>query len=113
MVIHLVLDILDSKGKWALVILRSITTKRAGGSNEISTEIFKIMLANLEKSVTATELEKVQFSFQSQRRAMPKNDQTTIELNSFHMPVKVMLKILQTRFQTEHEPRTSRCTSWV
>ena len=99
MVIHLVLDILDSKGKWALVILRSITTKRAGGSNEISTEIFKIMLANLEKSVTATELEKVQFSFQSQRRAMPKNDQTTIELNSFHMPVKVMLKILQTRFQ--------------
>ena len=39
---------------------------------------------------------KGQFSFQSQRKAMPKNVQTTAELHSFH---KVMLKILQTRLQ--------------
>ena len=37
---------------------------------------------------------KGQFSFQSQRRAMPKNVQTTTQLHSFHM-----LKILQARLQ--------------
>ena len=41
---------------------------------------------------------KGQFSFQSQRKAMPKNVQTTAQLNSFHMLAsKVMLKILQAR----------------
>ena len=43
---------------------------------------------------------KGQFSFQSQRRAIPKNIQTTIQLHSFHMLAKkVMLKILQVRLQ--------------
>ena len=42
---------------------------------------------------------KGQFSFQSQRKAMPKNDQTTIRLHSSHTLVKVMLKILQARLQ--------------
>ena len=36
--------------------------------------------------------EKGQFSFQSQRRAMPKNAQTTIELSSFHMPARLCSK---------------------
>ena len=40
---------------------------------------------------------KGQFSFQSQRKAMPKNTQTTIQLHSSLM--LVMLKILQTRLQ--------------
>ena len=40
---------------------------------------------------------KGQFSFQSQRKAMPKNAQTTTQLHSSHMPV--MLKILQARLQ--------------
>ena len=31
---------------------------------------------------------KGQFSFQSQRKAMPKNAQTTTQLYSFHTPVK-------------------------
>ena len=43
--------------------------------------------------------EKGQFSFQSQRRAMPKNVQTTAQLHSFHMLTKVMLRILQERLQ--------------
>ena len=43
--------------------------------------------------------EKSQFSFQSQRRAMPKNVQTTTQLHSSHMLSKVMLKILQARLQ--------------
>jgi len=42
---------------------------------------------------------KGQFSFQSQRRAMPKNVQITIQLPSFHMILKIMLKILQVRLQ--------------
>ena len=45
------------------------------------------MPANLENSAVATGLEKV-FSFQSQRKAMPKNVQTTAQLHSFHMLVK-------------------------
>ena len=41
---------------------------------------------------------KGQFSFQSQRKAMPKNAQTTAQLHSSHTS-KVMLKILQARLQ--------------
>ena len=40
---------------------------------------------------------KGQFSFQSQRKAMPKNAQTTRQLHSYHR--LVMLKILQARLQ--------------
>ena len=43
-------------------------------------------------------LEKFQFSFQSQRKAMPKNDQTTTQLLSSQTLV-VMLKIFQARLQ--------------
>ena len=53
------------------------------------------MPANLENSAVATGLE--QFLFQSQRKAMPKNDQTTTQLHSSH--TQVMLKILQARLQ--------------
>ena len=42
---------------------------------------------------------KGQFSFQYQRKAMPKNAQTTTQLHSSPMLVKVMLKILQARLQ--------------
>ena len=55
------------------------------------------MSTNLENSAVASGLEKVQFSFQSQRRTMPKNVQTAIQLDSFHMLAR--LKILQARLQ--------------
>ena len=42
------------------------------------------MSANLGNSAVATQLEKVHFSFQSQRRAMANNFQTTAQLHSFH-----------------------------
>ena len=42
---------------------------------------------------------KDQLSFQSQRKALPKNAQTTTQLHSSHMLVRLMLKILQARFQ--------------
>ena len=50
------------------------------------------MQANLEDSAVATG----QFSFQSQRKAMPKNAQTT---NLISHTSKEMLKILQARLQ--------------
>ena len=47
------------------------------------------MPANLENSAVATGLEKVSFhSNQSQRKAMPKNTQTTAQLHSSHMLAK-------------------------
>ena len=42
------------------------------------------MTANLENSTVATGLEKGYFSFQSERRALPKNVQTATQLYSFH-----------------------------
>ena len=46
------------------------------------------MPANLENSAMATGLEKSHFSFQSQRKAVPKNAQTTAQLHSSHTLVK-------------------------
>ena len=46
------------------------------------------MPANVENSAVAPGLEKVSFSFQSQRKAMPKNAQTTTQLHSSHTLVK-------------------------
>ena len=46
------------------------------------------MPANLENSAVATGLEKGPFSFQTQRKAMPKNIQTTAQLHSSHTLVK-------------------------
>ena len=58
------------------------------------------MSANLENSEVATGLEKAsQFSFQSQRRAMPKNIQTIITIALISHASKIMLKILQARLQ--------------
>ena len=59
------------------------------------------MPANLESSAVATGLEKGPFSFQSQRKAMPKNVQTTTQLHSSHTlhASKVMFKIHQARLQ--------------
>ena len=42
---------------------------------------------------------KGQFSLQPQRRAVPNNAQATGQLHSFHMLVKIMLKLLQARLQ--------------
>ena len=48
------------------------------------------MPANLENSAVATGLEMKtgQFSFQSQRKAMPNNAQTTTQLHSSHTLIK-------------------------
>ena len=56
------------------------------------------MSANLENSAVATRLEKSQFSFQSQRRAMSKNVQITTQLCSFHMLARLYSKSFKLGF---------------
>ena len=55
------------------------------------------MPANVENS-SGHRTGKGQFSFQSQRKAMPKNAQSISQLHSSHTS-KVILKILQARLQ--------------
>ena len=50
------------------------------------------MSANLKKLSSGHRTGKGQFSFQSQRRAMPKNVQTTRQLHWFHMLVRLCSK---------------------
>ena len=88
-------DILECEVKWAL---ESITMNKASGGDGIPVELFQILKDDavkvphsicqpLENSAVATALEKM-FSFQSQRKAMPKNAQTTTQLHSSHTLVK-------------------------
>ena len=92
-IIHLETDNLVCKVKWAL---GSITTNKGSGGDGIPVELFQILKDDAVKVVTqyASKFGKLssghrtgkgQFSFQSQRKAMPKNAQTTTQLHSFHM----------------------------
>ena len=78
---HLEPDILECKVKWAL---GSITRNKTSGGDEIPTELFQILKDNTVKCCTQHARKfgtlssghrtgKGQFSFQFQRRAMPKN----------------------------------------
>ena len=80
-------DILKCEVKWAL---GSITTNKASGGDGIPVELFQILKDDAVKVMHSIclGLEKGQFSFQSQRKAMPKNVQTTAQLHSSHMLVK-------------------------
>ena len=55
---------------------------------------------------------KGQFLFQSQRKAMPKIAQTTIQLHSFHMLTRSCSKSFKLGFNRMY-PRNFRCTSWI
>ena len=88
MITDLEADILECEVKWAL---ESITMNKASGGDGISVELFQILKDDAVKvlhSAMATGLEKGQFSFQSSRKAMPKNAQTTAQLHSSHTVVK-------------------------
>ena len=93
---HLEPDILECEVKWAL---GSITMKKASGGDGIPVELFQILKMMLGKCYThyASKFGKLssghrtgkdQFSFQSQKKAMPKNAQTTIQLLSSHTLAK-------------------------
>ena len=94
MITQLEPDILEYKVKWAL---GSITMNKASGGDGIPTELFQILKDDAVKMQHVSKFGKLssghrtgkgQFSFQSQRKAMPKNAQTTAQLHSFHMLVK-------------------------
>ena len=82
MITHLEPDILEGEVKWAL---GNITTNKASGGDGIPVELFQILK---DDAVSGHRTGKGQFSFQSQRKAMPKNAQTTTQLHSSHMVVK-------------------------
>jgi len=93
---HLEPDILECEVKWAL---GSITTNKASGGDGIPVELFQLLkddavkvLHSIYQQIWKTQQWpqgwKSQFSFQSQRKAMPKNAQTTAQLHSSHMLVK-------------------------
>ena len=80
MITHLEPDILEFDVKWAL---GSITMNKASGGDEIPVELFQILKVDAVKVCTqyASKFGKLssghstgkgQFSFQSQRKAMPK-----------------------------------------
>ena len=96
MITHLEPDTLECEVKWAL---ESITTNKASGGDGIPVELFQILKDDAVKCYTqyASKFGKLSsgnrtgkgpFSFQSQRKAMPKNAQTTAQLHSSHMLVK-------------------------
>ena len=92
MVTHLEPDILECEGKWAL---GSITINKASRGDGIPAEVFQILKddAVMLHSVCQQIWKphqclwnwKRSISLQSQRRAMPKNVQTNVQLCSFHM----------------------------
>ena len=92
---HLEPDILECKVTW---VLGSITMNKASGGDGIPAELFQILKDDTVKVLPSIcksgklsrgrRTGKGQFSFQSQRKAMPKNVQTTAQFYSSHMLVK-------------------------
>ena len=92
---HLEPDILECEVKWAI---GRITTNKASGGDGIPGELFQILkddavkvLHSIRQQIWKTQqwpLNGDQFSFQSQRKAMLKNAQTTAQLHSSHTVVK-------------------------
>ena len=102
---HLETDTLECEVQWAS---GSITTNKASGADRIPVELFQILkddavkvLHSICQKICKTQQWpqdwKGHFSFQSQRKAMPKNAQSTAQSHSSH--TLVMLKILQARLQ--------------
>ena len=93
---HLEQDILECEVKWAL---GSITMNKASGGDGIPAELFQILKDDAGKVLHSIcqQIWKTQqwpqdwkrsISFQFQRKAMPKNAQTTAQLHSSHTLTK-------------------------
>ena len=89
-------DILECEVKWAL---ERITMNKASGGDGIPVELFQILKDDAVKMLhsichkfgklsSGHRTGKGPFSFQSQRKAMPKNAPTTAQLHSSHTLVK-------------------------
>ena len=92
MITHIEPDILNCKVKWGL---GSITTNKASGGDGVPVELFQVLNDDVVKVLHLVcqqiwktqqwpQTGKGQVSFQSQRKAMPKNAQTTAQLHSSH-----------------------------
>ena len=101
MITHLESDILECEVKRAL---GSITVNKASGGDGIPVELFQILkddavkvlysiCSKFGKLSSGHRTGKGPFSFQSQRKAMPKNAQTTAQLQSSHTLVKQCSKL--------------------
>ena len=99
-------DILECEVKWAL---ESITTNKESGGDGIPVELFQILeddavkvlhsiCQQMWKLSSGHRAGKGQFSFQSQRKAMPKNAQTTAQLHSSYTLVKSCSKFSKPGF---------------
>ena len=90
---HLEPDILECEVKWAL---GSLTMNKDNGGDGIPVELFQILKDDFVKVLhSICQFGKLsnghrtgKFSFQSQRKTMPKNAQTTTQLHSSHTLVK-------------------------
>ena len=96
MITHLEPYILECEVKWAL---RSITMNKASGGDGIPVELLQVLkddavkvLHSIYQQIWKTQQWpqdwKRSVSFQSQKKAMPKNVQTTAQLHSSHMLAK-------------------------
>ena len=96
MITHLEPDILECEVKWGL---ESIITNKASRGDGIPVEVLQILKDDAVKVLhsicqqfgqlsSGHRTGKCQFAFQSQRKAMAKNAQTTAQLHSSHMLVK-------------------------
>ena len=96
MITNLEPDFLECQVVWAL---GSITMNKASGGDGIPVELFQILkddavkvLHSICQQICKTQQWpqdwKGHFSFQSQRKAMPKNVQTTTQLHSSHTLAK-------------------------
>ena len=96
MITHLEPDILECEVKWTL---ESLTTNKASAGDGIPVELFQILKDDAVKVLHSIYQQtwktqqwpqdwKRSISFQSQRKAMQKNAQTTAQLYSSHTLVK-------------------------
>ena len=116
---HLETDILECEVKWAL---ESITTNKASGGDGIPVELFQILKGDAVKVLHSIHQEiwktqqwppdwkgSVFIPIPKKGNAKECSNYRTIAFISHTS--KIMLKILQA--STVHEPRTSRCSSWI
>ena len=96
---HLEPEILECEVKWALGSITMKKASEASGGDGIPVELFQILKGDAVKMLhsicqhiwklsSGHRTGKGQFSFQSQRKAMPKNAQTAARLHSSHMLAK-------------------------
>ena len=95
-VTHLEPDILECEVKWAL---GSIITNKPSGGDEIPAELFQVLKGDAIKILhsicqqicelsSGHRTRKGQFSFQSERKVVPNNVQTSAQLHPFHKLAK-------------------------